>query len=84
MAVRDQTRADQPAQATQVTQHMSETGSKMGDQQDTPRPPVAPSYHAAPPEVNAARLIAESADPPRVDAREVTMLGTSADSSPPA
>lgn len=56
----------------------------MGDHQDTPRPTVAPSYHAVPPEVNAARLIAENAAPPRVDAREVTMLGTSADSSPPA
>ncbi len=52
--------------------------------QDTPRPPVTPPYHAAPPEVNAARLLAESPDPARVDAREITTRAPSADNSPPA
>lgn len=63
---------------------MSGTGSKMSDQHDTPRPPVAPPFHAAPPEVNAARLLTESADPARVDAPESTTRAPRADNSPPA
>lgn len=41
--------------------------SKMSERQDTPRPSVVPQYHAVPPEVNVARLIADSDDSPRID-----------------